>query len=127
MLHLNKVEGRHHYHRNKQNKTPPVSKDPSPSTPANSPSIPSDPYPKGPASDSVFNVMSHGATGDGVADDTSAFREAWKAACAVESGVVLAPSDYSFKITSSIFSGPCKPGLTFQVSTFLLCILCTEF
>ncbi|KAJ1388277.1 Pectin lyase fold/virulence factor [Sesbania bispinosa] len=58
--------------------------------------------------------------GDGSADDTAAFREAWKAACAVESGVILAPENYSFKITSTIFSGPCKPGLVFQVDGTLM-------
>jgi len=54
--------------------------------------------------------------GDGSCDDTAAFQDAWKAACAVESGVVLAPEGGVFKITSTIFSGPCKPGLVFQVS-----------
>lgn len=117
VVRLSNVEGRYHYHKKKQNKAyPELDSDPSPS-------IPSDPYPNDPGdstttSDCVFNVMSYGATGDGVADDTSAFRKAWKEACAVESAVVLAPSNYCFKITSSIFSGPCKPGLTFQVSTF---------
>ncbi|KAK9084412.1 hypothetical protein Scep_030883 [Stephania cephalantha] len=68
----------------------------------------------------VFDVMSFGAVGDGSTDDTDAFREAWKAACAVESGVLLAPPDHTFTITSTIFSGPCKPGLIFQLDGVLM-------
>lgn len=64
----------------------------------------------------VFDVRLFGAIGDGAADDTKAFRSAWKVACAAESGVLLVPSDGVFMITSTIFSGPCKPGFTLQVS-----------
>lgn len=125
---LDNVEGRNHYHK-KQNKKSPAPKSPahSPAPPSDtsppsstSPSVPSDPYPNDPGdSGCVFDVMSFGAVGDGSADDTAAFREAWKAACAVESGVVLAPENYCFMITSTIFSGPCKPGLVFQVRMLL--------
>lgn len=70
--------------------------------------------------DSTFNVQSYGAIGDGVTDDTEAFLLAWKAACQVESAVVLAPADYSFMIQSIQFNGPCKDGMTFQVDGVLL-------
>ncbi|KAJ6357170.1 hypothetical protein OIU78_005116 [Salix suchowensis] len=127
------VEGRYRYHKpkNKSSKTTgsPVSPTPSdapdpqsptaPSSPSNSPQIPSDPYPNT-SSDSIFNVMDYGAVGDGSTDDTNAFTQAWKEACGVESGVILAPSGYSFMITSTIFSGPCKPGLVFQVDGCLM-------
>jgi len=130
------VEGRSRYHKPKnkssKNPEPPVSPTPynapdpqnptAPSSPSNSPSIPSDPYPNDPgntSSDYIFNVMDYGAVGDGSTDDTNAFRQAWKEACGVESGVILAPSGYSFMITSSIFSGPCKPGIVFQVRIFI--------
>lgn len=131
------VQGRYHYHKKtskgSQSPTPspesPQSPEPVappsapvapstpvvPSTPSIPPNVPSDPYPGDDPTDCIFNVMSYGAVGDGDADDTKAFRDAWKAACAVESAVVLAPADYCFKITSTIFSGPCKPGLVFQV------------
>lgn len=122
----NNVEGRSHYHKKQKNKSPPAASPPKgPKPPRHSspaippPAIPSDPYPNDPGNSSagcVFDVTSFGAVGDGAADDTPAFIAAWKAACAVESGVVLAPADYCFKITSTIFSGPCKPGLVFQVS-----------
>ncbi|XP_050373314.1 polygalacturonase At1g48100 [Argentina anserina] len=138
------VHGRYHYHKktSKGSQVPPtpspespessepvVSPPPTevaPSTPSTSPpNVPSDPYPEDPGNDSnatdcTFNVMSFGAVGDGDADDTKAFRDAWKAACAVEGAVVLAPADYCFKITSTIFSGPCKPGLVFQVDGILM-------
>lgn len=130
----NPVEGRYHYHK-KQKKAgdpgspappPDLSPSPEPSAPPPSPSpspvigppsIPSDPSPdpRSSGASCIFDVTTFGAVGDGSTDDTAAFRAAWKAACAVESGTVLAPSGYSFMITSTIFSGPCQPGLVFQV------------
>ncbi|KAG2726772.1 hypothetical protein I3843_01G124000 [Carya illinoinensis] len=120
------VEGRFHYHKKQTiisslasspDASPPDAQGPSsPDTP------PSVPYPNDPGNSStncVFDVTSFGAVGDGYADDTAAFTAAWKAACAVESGVVLAPADYCFKITPTIFTGPCKPGLVFQVDGVL--------
>lgn len=68
----------------------------------------------------VFDVTSFGAVGDGESDDTTAFKKAWKAACAVENGIILMPSEYTFVITSTIFSGPCQPGLVFQVDGVLM-------
>ncbi|KAE9599203.1 hypothetical protein Lal_00043847 [Lupinus albus] len=127
---LDNVEGRYHFHKKqKRNSTAPEPpgdssdpEDPS-SPPYNSPTVPSDPYPNDPSdspSDCVFDVTSFGAVGDGSADDTAAFRAAWKEACAVQNAVILAPEDYCFKITSTIFSGPCKPGLVFQVDGTLM-------
>lgn len=127
---LDNVEGRYHYHKKEKKNSPvpnpPTNNNPAPSDPSppsNSPSVPSDPYPNNPGgespSENIFDVTSFGAVGDGSADDTAAFRAAWKAACAVDSGVVLAPENYCFKITSTIFSGPCKPGLVFQVRLLL--------
>ncbi|KAF5752106.1 Pectin lyase-like superfamily protein isoform 1 [Tripterygium wilfordii] len=115
------VDGRFHYHKK------PKTKNSNKSSPApddsNPPTIPSDPYPNDPgnsSSDCVFDVTSYGAVGDGSTDDTAAFMEAWKAACAVESAVLLAPSDKCFVITSTIFSGPCQPGLVFQLDGVLM-------
>ncbi|OVA13557.1 Glycoside hydrolase [Macleaya cordata] len=68
----------------------------------------------------IFNVKSYGAVGDGSTDDTAAFISAWKAACEVESSVLLVPANYVFMITSTTFNGPCKPGLTFQVDGVLM-------
>ncbi|KAM7259321.1 hypothetical protein ACFE04_015062 [Oxalis oulophora] len=89
--------------------------------------IPSDPYPNinintscSSSSSCIFDVTNYGAVGDGFTDDTAAFLQVWKAACAVESATILAPADRSFVVTSSIFSGPCKAGLVFQVDGVLV-------
>ncbi|KAL3338684.1 hypothetical protein AABB24_027684, partial [Solanum stoloniferum] len=99
-----------------------------PVSPVSSPSsnvVPSDPsYGGGPTlnpeEDCIFDVMEYGAVGDGTTDDTEAFVAAWKAACQVESAVLLAPADRIFMITSTIFYGPCKPGLEFRVNGVLM-------
>ncbi|KAF6156486.1 hypothetical protein GIB67_011287 [Kingdonia uniflora] len=70
----------------------------------------------------IFDVTSFGAVGNCSTDDIDAFRAARKAACAVESGVLLAPADYTFIIRSTIFSGPCKPGVVFQVDGVLVAL-----
>ncbi|KAL0006379.1 hypothetical protein SO802_013940 [Lithocarpus litseifolius] len=64
----------------------------------------------------TFNVQSFGAIGDGVTDDTQAFKMAWDTACQAEkSGILLVPKGHSFMIQSTIFTGPCKSGITFQI------------
>lgn len=68
----------------------------------------------------VFNVRSFGAVGDGVADDTQAFKMAWDSACQTEDSEVLVPKGHSFMIQSMIFTGPCSSGLKFQVM-WLVC------
>lgn len=71
----------------------------------------------------IFNVLSYGAVGDGVTDDTQAFKMAWDAACQVDSAILLVPNHYSFMIQSTIFTGPCKSGFIFQVvSQTISCI-----
>ncbi|OEL20665.1 Polygalacturonase [Dichanthelium oligosanthes] len=85
--------------------------------------VPSDPAtPVQPAEPCVLDVRAYGAVGDGTTDDTQAFREAWKAACASDSDstVLLVPSDGTFTITTTTFSGPCKPGLVFHVDGVLM-------
>ncbi|VAI88783.1 unnamed protein product [Triticum turgidum subsp. durum] len=76
--------------------------------------VPSDPATPFRPEPCVFDVRAYGATGESTADDTEAFRAAWRAACAVESAVLLVPSDGTFTISTTTFSGPCKPGLVFQ-------------
>ncbi|KAF9621412.1 hypothetical protein IFM89_020934 [Coptis chinensis] len=113
------VEGRYHFHKIKNNEDSSYSISQSPAYPPSDspdPDEPGNPIPD----PSTFDVMSFGAVGDGSSNDTNAFRSAWKAACAVESGVLLAPADYTFTITSTIFSGPCLPGLVFQVDGVLM-------
>lgn len=68
----------------------------------------------------IFNVRSFGAVGNGVVDDTQAFKMAWDSACqAEEPAILLAPKGYSFMIQSTIFTGPCNSALTLQVMELL--------
>ncbi|XP_047317296.1 polygalacturonase At1g48100 [Impatiens glandulifera] len=131
LLHSNNAEGRVHYHKNKNKNTnrelisPPTittspAYSPSPSSPPEEDDPPPNPGNLTTDSSCIFDVMSFGACGDGDTDDTAAFMSAWKAACAVESAIVLVPSGYTFIITSSIFSGPCQPGLVLQVDGVLM-------
>ncbi|PKA65673.1 Polygalacturonase [Apostasia shenzhenica] len=77
------------------------------------PPLPSDP-PLSPSN--VFDVRAFGAVGNGVVDDTEAFKSAWDSACLSSgSGVVLAPVGFSFMIRSTIFAGPCRGRVEFQV------------
>lgn len=83
-------------------------------------SIPPSPSPEAAAapnydSTPVFSVLSFGAVGDGVTDDTQAFKMAWDTACQSESAIILVPDKYSFMVQSTIFTGPCKSSLVFQV------------
>jgi polygalacturonase len=89
-----------------------ISLPPAPSPEAVSPSYNVDSVNNG----TIFNVQSFGAIGDGVTDDTLAFKMAWDSACQAESsGILLVPKGYSFMIQTTIFTGPCKSGITFQV------------
>ncbi|PIA60871.1 hypothetical protein AQUCO_00300408v1 [Aquilegia coerulea] len=121
----NNVDGRAHFHKKKTDHThtkkgSPVSPSPPEYLSPAAPTIPSDPYNNPNPDPCVFDVTSYGAVGDGSSDDTEAFTSAWKEACAVESAILLAPADYQFTITSTIFSGPCKPGLVFQLDGVLM-------
>ncbi|CAL4890222.1 unnamed protein product [Urochloa decumbens] len=63
----------------------------------------------------VVNVDSFGAAGDGDADDTEAFANAWKTACSLESAVFLVPAGRRYKVGASTFTGPCKNKMTIQI------------
>lgn len=78
-----------------------------------SPPVPTPGYPKGYSK--IFDVLSYGAKGDGVTDDTKAFQSAWQAACNVESAIVEVPAEFRFLVGPISFSGPCQPKITFQI------------
>ncbi|TKW38204.1 hypothetical protein SEVIR_1G098500v4 [Setaria viridis] len=63
----------------------------------------------------VVNVDSFGAAGDGDADDTEAFSNAWKTACSLENAVFLVPAGRRYKVGASTFMGPCKPKMIIQI------------
>ncbi|KAG8477587.1 hypothetical protein CXB51_030154 [Gossypium anomalum] len=101
---------------------------PEPSSPsAPHPTAPFAPEPSSPSNDGnanistgVFDVRNFGAVGDGVTDDTEAFKMAWDSACQVNASVLHVPSGFSFMIQSTIFTGPCQGGLIFQVDGTLM-------
>ncbi|XP_022992012.1 polygalacturonase At1g48100 [Cucurbita maxima] len=69
----------------------------------------------------IFDVRGFGAVGDGVADDTEAFKMAWDTACqSDDAAVVLVPYGYSFMIQSTIFTGPCHGHLMLWVDGTLM-------
>lgn len=70
----------------------------------------------------IFSVLAFGAVGDGVADDTQAFKMAWDAACQADVSaavIILVPMHYTFMIQSAIFTGPCTNPLIFQVIIYI--------
>ncbi|KAL9226349.1 hypothetical protein vseg_002173 [Gypsophila vaccaria] len=69
---------------------------------------------------STFNVLSFGAKGDGVTDDSKAFVGAWEAACKVTGATVEVPSGYSFFIKPITLQGPCMPQLVLQIDGTIL-------
>nr|XP_043638445.1 polygalacturonase At1g48100-like [Erigeron canadensis] len=109
----------HHHHEKKHKHDHSPSPSPSPSfSPSPSPSFSPSPSPSNiPYISGIFNVREFGAIGDGVADDTNAFKEAWDSACQyqINSSLFLVPHGYSFMLQSTIFTGPCLSPLTFQV------------
>ncbi|KAL6132828.1 hypothetical protein ACLB2K_065067 [Fragaria x ananassa] len=68
----------------------------------------------------VFNVRTFGAVGNGVTDDTEAFKMAWDSACQTEDSEVLVPKSHSYMLQSTIFTGPCKCGLKLQIDGTLV-------
>uniref|UniRef100_A0A0D9VTJ9 Pectate lyase superfamily protein domain-containing protein n=1 Tax=Leersia perrieri TaxID=77586 RepID=A0A0D9VTJ9_9ORYZ len=102
---------------------PPADEQTQPATPPPVGIVPSDLAIPTEPEQCVLEVRAFGAVGDGATDDTEAFRAAWRAACAVDSAVILVPSDVTFTITATTFVGPCKPGLIFQVGMITLLTL----
>ncbi|RRT45586.1 hypothetical protein B296_00047296 [Ensete ventricosum] len=61
------------------------------------------------------NVHSFGAVGDGVADDTMAFRNAWDKACSLKNAVLLVPEQHRYKALTIDSSTKIRvKGLTIQ-------------
>ncbi|XP_047339919.1 exopolygalacturonase-like [Impatiens glandulifera] len=60
----------------------------------------------------IFNVLQFGAKSGGIEDSTQAFEDAWQAACrgpkANGKTKVIVPHGKIFKVSSSLFAGPCK-------------------
>ncbi|KMT14158.1 hypothetical protein BVRB_4g079790 [Beta vulgaris subsp. vulgaris] len=85
-------------------------------SPAPSPSIDDGNASTSNVHENIFDVRSFGATGDGLTDDTIAFKSAWDAACKVENNAkIVVPKGYSFLLQPLIFTGPCNVGVVFQI------------
>ncbi|XVF43986.1 hypothetical protein PTKIN_Ptkin02bG0084000 [Pterospermum kingtungense] len=63
----------------------------------------------------VVNVDSFGAVGDGVSDDTQAFRKAWDTACSTPKSVLLVPPGRRYLVNATRFKGPCADSLVVQI------------
>ncbi|XP_013624098.1 PREDICTED: polygalacturonase At1g48100 [Brassica oleracea var. oleracea] len=68
----------------------------------------------------VHDVRNYGAVGDGITDDTGAFKTAWDSACSNDEdnntvSILLVPFGFTFVIHSTIFTGPCRSYQYFQV------------
>ncbi|XP_061372765.1 polygalacturonase At1g48100 [Gastrolobium bilobum] len=68
----------------------------------------------------TFNVLSFGAKGNGISDDSEALVAAWKGACKVAGATVKIPSQLKFLIKPVTLQGPCMPDLTLEVDGTLL-------
>ncbi|KAL2327857.1 hypothetical protein Fmac_021284 [Flemingia macrophylla] len=64
---------------------------------------------------STFDVLSFGAKGNGVSDDSEALLAAWKGACNVVGATVKIPAQLKFLIKPVTLQGPCMPDLTLQI------------
>ncbi|CAM8984154.1 unnamed protein product [Rhodiola kirilowii] len=63
----------------------------------------------------IFDLVSFGAKGDGMTDDSKAIVSAWNAACKVEKATVQIPAGYTFLTSAITLQGPCSPGLVLQI------------
>uniref|UniRef100_A0A9I9D2D4 Polygalacturonase At1g80170 n=1 Tax=Cucumis melo TaxID=3656 RepID=A0A9I9D2D4_CUCME len=63
----------------------------------------------------LMNVDSFDAVGDGVTDDTMAFRKAWETACSTSKSVLLVPKEKRYLVNATTFKGPCKDGMVIQI------------
>ncbi|PPS15955.1 hypothetical protein GOBAR_AA04632 [Gossypium barbadense] len=63
----------------------------------------------------LVNVDSFGAVGDGVSDDTEAFRKAWNTSCSTSKSVLLVPPGRRYLVNATRFKGPCEERLVVQI------------
>ncbi|EFH51585.1 hypothetical protein ARALYDRAFT_484425 [Arabidopsis lyrata subsp. lyrata] len=106
------VEGRKHHVK----KIKPKHRRHSKNTPTGSPAPA--PYPS--THEGVFNIISFGAKGDGVSDDSKALVRAWKAACEVVGGKVEIPAGKQFLVKAVTLQGPCKEETVVQIEGTLV-------
>lgn len=72
---------------------------------------------------SLYNAVSvewYGAIGDGLTDDTQAFADAWKEACALDFAVFLIPEGRTYLVSPLDFKGPCGSSLIVELAGTLI-------
>uniref|UniRef100_A0A7N2R4M0 endo-polygalacturonase n=1 Tax=Quercus lobata TaxID=97700 RepID=A0A7N2R4M0_QUELO len=70
-----------------------------------------------PRSKRVLFIGDFGAQGDGVNDDTEAFKDAWEVACSFSGRIrIVLPTGYIFLIYPIDIVGPCRSKVTIQIS-----------
>ncbi|KAL3819253.1 hypothetical protein ACJIZ3_005158 [Penstemon smallii] len=106
-------------HKNKKHKN--VDHRNNPPNDANSPvPIPDKGTSTYPTKSSVFNILTFGAKGNGVSDDSKALLGAWNSACKVTRATVEIPSGIKFLIKPITLQGPCMPNLILQINGVIL-------
>ncbi|GMY19945.1 probable polygalacturonase At3g15720 [Fagus crenata] len=71
----------------------------------------------------VYNVVDYGAVGDGLADDTQAFSDAWNATCqsSVSFPTMYVPQGMTFLLQPLTFNGSCKSrNITVQIDANII-------
>ncbi|KAE9621692.1 putative polygalacturonase [Lupinus albus] len=63
----------------------------------------------------TINVNDYGAIGNGLDDNSVAFKEAWQAACSYDGDVILVVSEGDYLLKPIKFSGPCKSNITVEI------------
>ncbi|XVF24804.1 hypothetical protein REPUB_Repub13aG0159300 [Reevesia pubescens] len=65
------------------------------------------------ARQNMFNVLSYGAAGNGITDDSLAFTKAWKDTCSAAAGnpTLIIPQGKTFLVHPITFAGPCKSSI----------------
>ncbi|KAJ0971935.1 hypothetical protein J5N97_019894 [Dioscorea zingiberensis] len=70
-----------------------------------------------------YNVLDHGAIGDGHTDDANAFMQTWEAGCKDStsgSPTILVPGGKTFLLSHVSFEGPCQSNIHFQIEGNIL-------
>ncbi|GAV62003.1 Glyco_hydro_28 domain-containing protein, partial [Cephalotus follicularis] len=116
--HQNKKTNSHKHHKDKSGKRDIAIGSVYTPSPARAPPLPY--YGPYPTRSNIFDVLSFGAKGDGVADDSKPLLAAWEAACKVSGATVEIPSEFKFLIKPITLQGPCMPHIVLQIDGNLL-------
>ncbi|XP_004489794.1 probable polygalacturonase At1g80170 [Cicer arietinum] len=77
-------------------------------------------YESHPTQVNTFDIMSFGAKGNGVSDDSEALVAAWECACKISGATIKVPAKFKFLIKPITLQGPCMNDLTLQIDGIVL-------